>query len=114
MADQSVRMDLPDVARRLQQTLGNRLVATISGSRDPKAIGGWIDGSRQPRPRVEQRLRAAVQAIGLLPDGVAKTWFVVNHPDLGYDTPAEAVAGDRLKEVVQAARRFGRNSQEGT
>ena len=110
MADQSVRMDLPDVARRLQQTLGHRLVATISGSRDPKAIGGWIDGSRHPHLKVEQRLRAAVQAINQLPTGrVTKTWFEVNHPDLDYDTPPEALAADRLKEVVQAARRFGRD-----
>ena len=53
MGDQSVRMNLPDAARRLQQTLGNRMVTTIAGSRDPKAIGGWIErrGEALPRPQ---------------------------------------------------------------
>ena len=108
----SVRLETPAVAKYLQELLGTRVLAVITGSRDPKALASWIEGTRQPRPKVEQRLRAALQTVEILMDvetgHVVRAWFIGINPQLEDETPADALAADRLKDVVSAARAFVR------
>src|SRR5262245_36651761 len=54
---ESLRRDLPAVARSLQDVLGQRLTAVVAGVADAKAVGKWIKGSRVPHPDAERRLR---------------------------------------------------------
>lgn len=108
--NESVRLDTAAVAKFLAEVLGTRLVAILAASKDPKAVQSWIDGTRNPRPKVEQRMRTALQAVRLLQaaesEHVIRAWFIGHNPQLGDDTPAEALAADRLKDVLTSARAF--------
>ncbi|MDQ6837584.1 MAG: XRE family transcriptional regulator [Actinomycetota bacterium] len=106
----SVRLEIHDVVKVLQEILGTRLVGHLAGSKDPKAVSDWIEGSRAPRAAAESRLRTALQAVQVLQavesEHVVQAWFIGQNPQLDDDAPATALSADRLKDVLGAARAF--------
>ncbi len=105
----AARIPTDQVARELQDVLGQKLTAFIAGAKDPKATGKWVQG-RQPHPDTEQRLRAARQVLEVLLQSdsaqTARVWFIGMNPHLGDDSPAEAIRDGHFKDVIAAARTF--------
>lgn len=99
-----------DVARALQEQLGQRLTAQIAGVKDPKTIGRYIAARQQPSGAVEKRLLDAHQVLVVLlaveSTYTVRSWFIGMNPLLDDDTPADALLGGRGKEVLAAARAF--------
>lgn len=106
----AVSVDIAGIARYLQETLGQKLVAYTTGLADPKGVGHWARGAQAPRPGAEAKLRAAYQVFHLLlaedSAHVVRAWFIGMNPQLDDDSPAEAIREGRLKEVLAAARAF--------
>src|SRR5438876_11264358 len=106
---ESLRLALPAVARSVQDVLGQRLVAVITGVADAKAVGKWARGARVPHPDAERRLRQAYQVAQLLLQvesaETVRAWFAGMNPDLDDRAPA-AVLAEEPARVLQAARAF--------
>jgi hypothetical protein len=107
---QAVTVGVASIAQYLQETLGQKLVAYMTGLSDPKGVGHWARGDQQPRHEAEIRLRAAYQIFHLLlsedSSHVVRAWFIGMNPQLDDDSPATAIREGRLKEVLAAARAF--------
>jgi len=105
-----VSFEVKDVARYLQEALGQKLVAYMAGVSDPKRVGRWANGTQAPRDEAERRLRAAFQIFHLLlaeeSPHVIRAWFIGMSPQLDDDSPAEAIRDGRLKEAMAAAKTF--------
>ncbi len=106
----SVSFEIAEVAKYLQDALGQKLVAYMAGVNDPKRVGRWAQGLQTPRADAERRLRAAFQIFHLLlasdGDHVVRAWFIGMNPELDDDAPADAIREGRLKEVLTAAKAF--------
>jgi len=106
----AVVFEVKDIARYLQETLGQKLVAFMAGVADPKRVGRWAQGTQAPREDAERKLRAAFQIFHLLlaEDSVhvVRAWFIGMNPQLEDDSPAEAIRDGHLKEALAAARAF--------
>jgi hypothetical protein len=106
----SVSVEIKDVARYLQEALGQKLVAYMADVSDPKRVGRWAQGAQAPRDEAERRLRAAFQIFHLLfaeeSAHVVRAWFIGMNPQLDDDSPAEAIREGRLKEALAAAKAF--------
>lgn len=102
--------EVKDVARYLQEALGQRLVAYMADVSDSKRVGRWAQGTQSPRDEAERRLRAAFQIFHLLlaeeSPHVIRAWFIGMNPQLDDDSPADAIRSGRLKEALGAARAF--------
>jgi hypothetical protein len=108
--ERATRANIADVAKYLQDLLGQKLTALIAGVQDPKAVGEWARSKRHPQPDAEQRLRAAFQIAELLLQAEApqtvRAWFVGMNPFLDDRSPALVIAeGDSIR-AIQAARAF--------
>jgi hypothetical protein len=105
----AARLELPALARSLQDVLGQRLVALIAGVSDVKAVGKWARGERSPHPHAERRLRHAFQIVQLLLQyesaETVRAWFLGMNPELADRAPALVLAEDPIT-VLQAARAF--------
>jgi hypothetical protein len=99
---------LTDVVQLLVGTLGKPLLAVIVG-RDAKTIGRWAAGANIPTPE-ERVLRNTLQIVELLTtvdsESVARAWFMGMNPQLDDDSPAEAIAEGRARDVLAAARAY--------
>jgi hypothetical protein len=102
-----------EIAAYLQDALGQKLVAYMTGLKDPKMVGQWARGSK-PRGMAEIRLRHAYQAARLLNNAygpeTTKAWLVGSNTLLDGEAPAwvlrHAQTLDDLRFVVPAARSF--------
>lgn len=108
--ERAVSFEVKDVARYLQEALGQKLVAYMADVNDPKRVGRWAQGVQSPRADAERRLRAAFQIFHLLlseeTPHVIRAWFIGMNPQLDDDSPAEAIRDGRLKEALAAAKAF--------
>ena len=106
---QAARTPISQVAAYLQDVLGQRLTAVVTGVSDAKAVGKWAKGGRSPQPGSELRLRHAYQiAQFLIQHESAETvraWFLGMNPELEDEAPA-VVVGEDPQRVLQAARIF--------
>jgi len=106
----AVEFSVADIARFLQETLGQKLVAYIATVSDPKAVGDWARGVHAPRPESEQRLRTAFHVFHLLQNEesphTVRAWLVGVNPQLDDETPVDAIREGRLKDVVVAAKAY--------
>src|SRR5690606_26456760 len=108
---ETVRLDTPELVRRLISHLGTTAVATLAGVRDRTLPNKWkrADG---PTPRLEalRRLQDAHRAWVLIAtaesDHTARAWFIGSNPMLDEDAPLIALRDDRRKEVLAAAQAF--------
>ena len=103
------RVPVPEIARCVQAVLGQRLAAEAAGVRDPKAVGAWARGAREPHPQTAVHLRHTYEVVQLLleregPETV-RAWFAGMNPDLDDHSPASLLATDPVA-VVGAARAF--------
>jgi hypothetical protein len=108
--ERAVSFETKDVARYLQEALGQKLVAYMAGVSDPKRVGRWAQGDQAPRAEAERRLRAAFQIFHLLfaeeSAHVTRAWFIGMNPQLNDDSPADVIHEGRVKEALAAARSF--------
>jgi hypothetical protein len=99
-----------DVARYLQEVLGQKLAGYIAGVADAKAVGGWATGDRAPRAEAEQKLRSGYQIFRLLlteeSPHTVRAWFLGLNPQLNDESPATAIHEGRIQEAWVAAKAF--------
>ncbi len=105
---------LSEVARYLQENLGQKLTAFLSGVGDPKTVGRWASGKVQPPFIREVRLRSAHDAaqliVGEIGAETARAWFLGTSSFLDYTAPAvvlhEAETPEECRHIVPAAISF--------
>jgi len=106
---QSVQDPLAEIVSFLRDHLGASLVAFIAGA-DTRNVHRWASGEVTPREGAERRIRAAYQVYKLLEPHEApqtiRAWFMGMNPQLDDESPAEAIAGDRGRDAMVAARAF--------
>ncbi|MGW7313126.1 XRE family transcriptional regulator [Streptomyces sp. NPDC054865] len=106
----TVRMHISEIARFLQDNLGQRLTARIAGISDPKQVGKWASGNTTPRPDSEEQLRAALQVFQLIQYAesvyTARAWMIGMNPQLEDEAPALCIAAGRRRDVMVAARAY--------
>ncbi len=106
----TVRMSIADIARFLQDNLGQRLTARITNISDPRQVGKWALGNSAPRQDAEDRLRAALQVFQLIQDAeslyTARAWMIGMNPQLEDEAPLTVIAEGRYKDVMVAARAY--------
>lgn len=106
----SVSHDVADVTGFLAERLGHKLTAYLAGGNDPKAVTGWAQGTRHPRPDVDRRLRAAYQVFVLLASGdsedTVRSWFIGMNPQLDDRAPIDALRDGDLRDVLVAAQAY--------
>lgn len=106
----SVAGDISTITAELQGVLGQALLAVIV-DKDVRTIARWVAGATaRPSTRDEQRLRDTLQVQRLLlsveSPTVVRAWFMGMNPQLDDESPAEALANGRAREVMSAARAF--------
>ncbi|MEV6394245.1 XRE family transcriptional regulator [Streptomyces sp. NPDC051907] len=106
----TVRMSTADIARFLQDNLGQRLTARITNISDPRQVGKWACGDSAPRQDAEDRLRAALQVFQLIQDAeslyTARAWLIGMNPQLEDEAPLTVIAEGRFRDVMVAARAY--------
>ena len=105
----AVQISAQDVSGDLARVLGRQLLAVIV-DKGPRTIQRWIAGETLPGTEDERRLRNAYQVYLLLSsaegDHTIRAWFMGMNPQLDDEAPAEALAGDKSRDVMSAARAF--------
>lgn len=106
----SVTFTIEDIARFLQENLGQTLVAYITNIADPKTVSKWANGTQAPRREAEERLRATFQIFHLLQNEesphTVRAWFIGMNPQLDDDSPAEALRDGRRRDALLAAKAY--------
>ncbi len=111
---ESVQTDIAAIARYLQESLGQKITAYLSGLTDAKVVGKWARGEAKPKGFAETRLRHAYQVAKLIVDAydadTARAWLFGCNTRLGDRAPALVLryAGtpDGLASIVPTARAF--------
>lgn len=102
--------NIQQITEYLDEVLGRKLVATLAGVKDPKAVGRWAAGERTPRPGAEERLRAGYQIFRLLMAAEAphtvRAWFIGLNPQLHDESPILVIQEGRFQEAMTAARAY--------
>lgn len=110
----TTRSELSDLAAYLEEHVGQRVTAYLSGLRDSKRVGQWAEGTVRPRSPNGLRLRHGYHATRLLVeafgDETAKAWLFGANRQLGDEAPAFVLRHSELPEevapVIRAARSF--------
>jgi hypothetical protein len=115
---EAAKLDIREITRRLNSTLGSTLVAALTGNKDRKVSYKWAqqDGPA-PKPDAIRRLQFAYVQWTLVASAegehVARMWFIGSNPWLDHDTPIDAIRESRFKEVAAAARALVDDSFSG-
>lgn len=114
----AIALDVREVTRRLNASLGGTLVSALAGSSDTKSSHKWAKATGpQPRPETVKRLVFAYEQWQRVAEAegehVARVWFIGANPWLGYDTPVNAIRAGRLPEVAAAAQALVDDSFSG-
>lgn len=98
-----------EMARFLQELVGQRTAALMVDIKNPKAVGQWARKEREPQGATQQHLRDAYQVAMLLrevaPAQVVQNWLLGMNPYLDDEAPALHIV-DQPREVLRAARAF--------
>jgi hypothetical protein len=116
VSDEAALLPIQDIVAYLQEHLGQRMTAYISGVKDPKMVARWISRQNLPRDEAQIRLREGYQATRLVVDAygneTAKAWLFGSNAELGSQAPAymlrQARSWEDLRSIVPAARAFAR------
>lgn len=108
------RQDVSEIATYLQDHLGQRITAYLSGLKSPKVVGQWKAGRVRPREAAETRLRTAYQAARFLveayDDDTARAWFFGSNTRLDDEAPAYVLRHgenpDDFRGIVPVAKLF--------
>jgi hypothetical protein len=103
-----------EVAAYLQEHLGQKITAYLSGLKDPKMVGQWAKGRGAPRDLAKFRMACAYEAALMLVsaygDETARSWFFGTNTRLDDDAPAYRLrhvkTPEDLRFIVPAARAF--------
>lgn len=105
----ALQISIQDVTSELARVLGRQLLCVIV-DKATRTIQRWINGESEPGADDERRLRNAYQIYLLLSsvegDHTIRAWFVGMNPQLEDDSPVDALAADRARDVMSAARAF--------
>lgn len=108
--EQSVREEVASIAQSLQETIGQRLTAFAVGVRDPKAIGRYARGERDPRAETDKRLREVFRVTQLLAasesPATVRAWLMGSNPQLDDHAPIELLHEQQVQPVLRAAQSF--------
>lgn len=106
---QAVAKGIPEIVGRLRAVLGRDVVAVLV-KRTPRAVSRWVAGDAEPPAREDALLRDAFQIVQVLgevePDEVIRAWFMGMNPQLGDESPIEALRDGRVRDAMAAARAF--------
>ena len=110
-----------DLARYLQDHLGQQLSAYVTGLNDPKMVGRWASGSVRPRFRAQLRLRTAYHVTRILveafDDQAAQGWMVSTKSALDEEAPGwvlrHAADPGALRLLVPLAKEFAEGDLGG-
>lgn len=113
--DEAATLMPPELARELQEQLGQQTAARLVGLGDSRQIGRYrrSDGPR-PRPVIDLRIREAYKLVGMLvyefDSQVARSWLLGTNSRLGdrapIDVVREATTAEEILPVRKAAREF--------
>ncbi|QHK18522.1 hypothetical protein GU243_00535 [Pseudarthrobacter psychrotolerans] len=113
----SVFMETSEVVQELCDVLTSKLVAGLSGVKDPGQVRKWARGDLQPTQPAQQRLRFAHDVIQEIESAqgrrVAQAWAMSINPRLGYESPIKAIREDRFQETAAAARALLEDAYDG-
>jgi hypothetical protein len=105
----AIQINAQDLSSELARVLGRQLLGIIV-HKGARTIQRWISGDSAPIAEDERRLRNAYQVYLLLSpvegDHTVRAWFMGMNPQLEDEAPAEALAADKYREVMSAARAF--------
>ncbi|MFF3726924.1 XRE family transcriptional regulator [Streptomyces erythrochromogenes] len=106
----TAELKITEIASFLQEQFSQRVVARIAGIEDPKQVGRWSRGQNEPRFDSEFRLRTAFQVFRYIEEcenrHVARAWMMGMNPQLEDESPLLAIADEKFKEVMAAARSY--------
>jgi hypothetical protein len=111
---QTTKLDIHEVALRLNEHLGPTLVATLANARSRSTAHKWAkaasEGGVTPRYDSAQRLRDAltiwIHIASADNEHVARAWFVGGNPRLAGESPVMCLREGREQEVWAAAKAF--------
>lgn len=111
---EAVKSGIAAIARYLQDTLGQKITAYLSGLSDAKVVGKWARAESRPKGFAETRLRHAYQVAKMIVDAydadTARAWLFGCNTRLGDRAPAfvmrSAESPEGLASVVPTARAF--------
>lgn len=103
-----------EIVSYLQENLGQKITAYISGLNEPKEVGKWIRHVVKPRFLAEMRLRYAYQATRMIVEAygkdTAKSWFFGTNTRLNDEAPAyilrHANSIEDLRDIIPVSRAF--------
>ncbi|MGH3848407.1 MAG: hypothetical protein ACRDRT_01665 [Pseudonocardiaceae bacterium] len=109
----SVHAAVSVMAAKLQELVGQRLVAYVTGSRSNKTVARWASGDNTPNPKGLSKLRALYRTVLILeteePPETIRAWLTSSNPILGDAVPAEVLRTDDPVRVFHAAQAFIEN-----
>jgi hypothetical protein len=107
---QVTEADAQQITQYLEEVLGRKLVATLAGVKDPKAVARWAAGDRAPRAAAEERLRVGYQIFRLLLSAesphTVRAWFIGLNPQLHDESPVLVIQEGRFHEAMVAAKAY--------
>lgn len=113
----SVYLDVAVVAQGLCDLLGSKLVASMSGVKDPGDVRKWARRDLEPTQRAQQRLRFAYDLLHEVEAAegrrVAQAWAMSVNPRLDYGTPLKAIREDRFQDTAAAAKALIEDAYDG-
>src|SRR5450759_4953913 len=91
----SARTSVSDIARELQNILGQRQVAFAVQIKSSKEVGRWAADESKPRDETDARLRRLFRVIEVLRQGgeehdTIRAWMLGSNPSLQEESPIEA------------------------
>jgi hypothetical protein len=111
---EAVTGKIGDLAAYLQEHLGQKMTAYLSGLDHSKTVGLWVAGKSEPRDLPSMRLRYAYQATRILTDAyddeTARAWFFGSNTRLDDEAPAyllrHGTRPDDVRLIIPAAYAF--------
>ncbi|HXO30158.1 MAG TPA: XRE family transcriptional regulator [Thermoanaerobaculia bacterium] len=111
---EAITAKIGDVAAYLQEHLGQKMTAYLSGIDHAKTVGLWVAHKSEPRDLPSMRLRYAYRAARLLIDAyddeTARAWFFGSNTRLDDEAPAyllrHGTSPDDLRRMIPAAYAF--------
>ena len=105
--DETMRTELSTIADRLQETLGQKLIAFAVALKDPRLIGKYARGDARPSSETETRLRELYEVVQVLvtkesPETV-RAWMLGAHPLLEDRAPIELLHEEQVGPVADTA-----------
>ena len=102
-----MRTEIPLVAQRLQDVLGQSITAYAVGVKDPRSIGRYAKGTQRPWPETDQRLRQLYEIVQMLvareTAETVRAWLIGAHPLLEDRSPVELLHQDNEPPVERTA-----------